>query len=155
MQKFLIQEWTIHGLNKLSKCLTNTWSGQRRSLEMHTSQPFLPGGWQRERERERESEFAQLCPTLCDPMGCRSLLCSSVHRILQARVLEWVAISFSRGSPWPRDWTRVSRIVGTRFTVWATRGIPGGYHAKRNLQSDCGSLDFFGFESSFMSSVYF
>ena len=110
---------------------------------------------ERERERERESEFAQLCPTLCDPMGCRSLLCSSVHRILQARVLEWVAISFSRGSPWPRDWTRVSRIVGTRFTVWATRGIPGGYHAKRNLQSDCGSLDFFGFESSFMSSVYF
>ena len=46
---------------------------------------------------------------------------SSVHGIFQARVLEWVAISFSRGSSQPRDWTRVSRIVGRRFTVWATR----------------------------------
>ena len=42
------------------------------------------------------SEFAQSCPTLCDPMVC-SLPGSSIHRILQARVLDWVAISFSRG----------------------------------------------------------
>ena len=41
----------------------------------------------------------------------------------QARVLEWVAISFSRGSSWPRNWTRVSRIVGRRFTVRATREV--------------------------------
>ena len=40
---------------------------------------------------------------------------------LEARVLEWVAISFSRGSSWPRDWTWVSLIVGRHFTVWATR----------------------------------
>ena len=46
---------------------------------------------------ESESEVAQLCPTLCDPMDC-SLPGSSLHGILQARVLEWVAISFSRGS---------------------------------------------------------
>ena len=44
-----------------------------------------------------ESEVAQSCPTLCDPVDC-SLPGSSVHGILQARVLEWVAISFSRGS---------------------------------------------------------
>ena len=44
-----------------------------------------------------ESEVAQSCPTLCDPMGC-SLPGSSVHGIFQATVLEWVAISFSRGS---------------------------------------------------------
>ena len=44
-----------------------------------------------------ESEVAQSCPTLCDPMDC-SLPGSSVHRIFQARVLEWVASSFSRGS---------------------------------------------------------
>ena len=44
-----------------------------------------------------ESEVAQSCPTLCDPMDC-SPPCSSVHGILQARILEWVAISFSRGS---------------------------------------------------------
>ena len=46
---------------------------------------------------------------------------SSVHGILQARALEWVAISFSRESSQPRDWTRVSSIAGTLFTIWATR----------------------------------
>ena len=46
---------------------------------------------------EIESEVSQSCPTLCEPMDC-SLPGSSVHEILQARVLEWVAISFSRGS---------------------------------------------------------
>ena len=44
----------------------------------------------------------QSCLTLCDPMDC-SLLGSSVHGILQARILEWVAISYSRGSSQPRD----------------------------------------------------
>ena len=63
---------------------------------------------------------AQSCPTLCNPMDC-SLPCSSVHGIFQARVLEWAAISFSRGSSRPRDRTWASRIVGRRFTVWATR----------------------------------
>ena len=67
-----------------------------------------------------ESEVAQSCPTLCDPMDY-SLPGSSAHGILQARVLEWVAISFSRGSSLPRDWTWVSRIVGRRFNLWATR----------------------------------
>ena len=65
-----------------------------------------------------ESEVAQSCPTLCDPMDC-SLPGSSVHGIFQARVPEWVAISFSRGSSQPRDWTQVSHIVGRHFTVWA------------------------------------
>ena len=51
-------------------------------------------------ESESESEVAQSCPTLCDPMDC-SLPGSSLHGILQARVLEWVAISFSRGLPDP------------------------------------------------------
>ena len=48
---------------------------------------------------------------------------SSVHGIFQARILEWVAISFSRGSSRPRDWTRVSCIVGRCFTLWATRKV--------------------------------
>ena len=64
------------------------------------------------------SEVAQSCPTLCNPVNC-SLPGSSVHGIFQARVLEWVAISFSRGSSRPRDWTQVSLIVGRRFTFWA------------------------------------
>ena len=49
----------------------------------------------------------QLCLTLCNPMDC-SPSGSSVHGILQVRILEWVAISFPRGSSLPRDWTRVS-----------------------------------------------
>ena len=59
---------------------------------------------------------AQWCPTLCDPMDC-NLPGSSVHGILQARVLEWVAISFSRTSSEPRDWIRVSCIAGRFFTL--------------------------------------
>ena len=69
--------------------------------------------------RLKWSEVAQSSPTLCDPMDC-SLRGSSVHGIFQARVLEWVAISFSKGSSRSRDRTRVSRIAGRRFTIWAT-----------------------------------
>ena len=63
----------------------------------------------------KERKVAQSCPTLCDPMDC-SLPGFSVLGIFQARVLEWVAISFSRGSSRPKDRTRVSLIVGRRFT---------------------------------------
>ena len=65
----------------------------------------------------------QWCPTLCDPVDC-SPPSSSVHGILQARILEGVAISFSRGSSQPRDWTQVSCIAGRFFTIWATREAP-------------------------------
>ena len=67
-------------------------------------------------------EVAQSCPTLYNPMDC-SLPGSSVHRIFQERILEWVAISFSRKSSWPRDRTHVPRIVGRCFTIWATREV--------------------------------
>ena len=69
----------------------------------------------------------------CDPMDCR-LPGFSLHMILQARVLEWVAISFSRGSSWPRDWTRVSHIVGRCFTVWATREDPSKQQTKQKYK---------------------
>ena len=62
---------------------------------------------------------AQLCLTLCDPMDC-SPPGSSFHDILQARILEWVAIPFSRGSSQPRDWTQISYIASRFFTVGAT-----------------------------------
>ena len=62
------------------------------------------------------SEVAQSCPTLCDPVDC-SPPGSSVHGILQAGILEWVAISFSRASSRPRDRTQVSRIAGRRFNL--------------------------------------
>ena len=69
--------------------------------------------------KESKSEVAQLCLTLCDPMDC-SLPGSSIHGIFQATVLEWVAISFSRGSSQPRDQTQVFCIAGRHFTIWAT-----------------------------------
>ena len=59
-------------------------------------------------------------PTLCDSMDC-SCPGSSVHGILQAEVLEWVAIPFSRGSSHPRAQTQVSCIVGRFFTFWITK----------------------------------
>ena len=65
---------------------------------------------------------AQSCPTLGDCMDC-SLPGSSVRGVFQARVLEWVAISFSIGSSQPRDRTWISHIVGRRFTIWATREV--------------------------------
>ena len=66
---------------------------------------------------------AQSCLTLCDPINY-SPPDSSVCGILQVRTMEWVVISFSRGSSQPRDWTQVSCIAGRFFTIWATREAP-------------------------------
>ena len=71
---------------------------------------------------QSESEVAQLCPTLCNPVAFTPPG-SSVHGILQARIPEWVAISFSRGSSRPRDRTLVSHIAGRCFNLWATREL--------------------------------
>ena len=59
---------------------------------------------------------------LCNPMDC-SLPGSSVHGILQARILKWVGIPISRRSSQPRDQTQVSHITGRFFTVWATKQV--------------------------------
>ena len=61
----------------------------------------------------------QLCPVFCDLMGY-SLPGSSVNGILQARILEWVAILFSKGSSQPRYQTQVSCMAGIFFNIWAT-----------------------------------
>ena len=63
---------------------------------------------------------AQSYPTLCEPRDC-SPPGSFAHGILQVRILEWVAILFSRASSQPRDLTWVSYIAGRLFTIWATR----------------------------------
>ena len=60
-------------------------------------------------------KVTQLCPTLCDPIDF------TVHGILQARILEWVAFSFSRRSSQPRDWNQISRIAGGFVTSWTTK----------------------------------
>ena len=63
---------------------------------------------------------AQSVVSDCNPMDC-SLPGSSIHEILQARILEWVALLFFRGSSQPKDQTRVPCITGSFFTIWATR----------------------------------
>ena len=78
---------------------------------------------------KKESEVSQSCPPLYNPMDC-SLPGSSIYGIFQARILEWVAISFCRRSSQPRGWTRVSHIVGRCFTIWATREVSKGVHTE-------------------------
>ena len=65
-----------------------------------------------------KGKVAQSCPTLCDLMDY------AVHGILQARILEWVAFPFSRGSSLPRDWIQISCTAGGFFTSWASRETP-------------------------------
>ena len=86
-------------------------------------------------------EVTQLCPTLCDPMDCH-LPGSSVHGILQARILEWVAISFCRRSFQPRDWTQVSHIIGRCFTIWATKEV------------NVGNIDFVDYSSKQLTLLF-
>ena len=65
------------------------------------------------------------CLTLCNPTE-HSWPGSSIHGILQVRILEWVARASSGGSSWPKDWTHLSHaLAGRFFTSWATRQIPG------------------------------
>ena len=68
-------------------------------------------------KRLMKVKVAQSSPTLCHPVDY------TIHRILQARILEWVAVPFSRESSQTRDWTQVSHIAGEFFTSWATRDI--------------------------------
>ena len=96
------------------------WITQPKVLNPHCrlvllQSPFLL--W----KKWKESEVTQSCPTLCDPIAC-SLPGFSVHGILQARILEWVTISFSRRSSPPRDWTRVSEPPGK--SSWQPSVLP-------------------------------
>ena len=78
----------------------------------------------------------------CDLMVC-SLPGSSFHGILQARILEWVVISFSRASSWPRTQIQVSCIAGRFFTIWAMReaqGSKSSVHINEHNQWHCLSL---------------
>ena len=77
---------------------------------------------------ESEVKVAQSCLTLCDPMNC-SLPGSSVHGILQARIVEWVAMPFSRGFSWPRDQTSLLHLLhwqaGSLLVPLMPPGKPG------------------------------
>ena len=79
-----------------------------------------------------ESEVAQSFLTLCDPMDY-SLPGSCICGIFQARILEWDAISFSRKSSQPRDWTQVSCIVGRCFAIWVFAKIQSSVFSTKTV----------------------
>ena len=94
---------------------TQVWgqaAGKRKNQQRFTL-PSRPTGRFTGKERVK---VTQSCPTLCDPMDY------TVHGIPQARILEWGAFPFSRGSSKPRDRTQVSRNAGRFFTSWETTG---------------------------------
>ena len=80
------------------------------------------------------------CPTLCDPMVCNPPG-SSVHGISQARILEWVVISFSKGSSWPRDRTCVSCIDTCVLYHWVTRAAAAAAKSLQSCPSLCDPMD--------------
>ena len=84
------------------------------------SEPVLNILWILPNPSENESISCSVMSDLCDTIACRSPG-SSVHRILQATMLEWIAIPFSRRSSPPRAQTQVSHIAGRIFNIWAPR----------------------------------
>ena len=111
--------------------LDSSWSSKWWKLqgrEIHSSKCLgeslnLFSRWVPPREQR---EVTQSCPTPCYPVDCSSPV-SSVHGIFQARILELVAISFSRGSSQPRDRTQVSHIADRCFNLCTARGQAGCY----------------------------
>ena len=119
-KKFLQYYW-LYSL--CMNCITETYftaKGWCLLISIYLSRYFLNGQKWMTKLVNRKLLVAHLCPTLCNPMDC-SLPGSSVRGILQARILEWVAIFFFKESSQPIDWTWVSCIVGGFFTIWATR----------------------------------
>ena len=114
----------FEGAVEWSECVKNNtrapgtsspWSCIQIDKTEHSDFSVLFPGIGLSKWKKMKALAAQLCLTLCDPMDY-SPLGSSIHGIHQARILEWIAITFSRGSSWPRVHT-----AGRFFTVWATR----------------------------------
>ena len=80
---------------------------------------------------QSEKQVTQSCPALCNYKWTVALQAPPSMGFFQARILEWVAISSSRGSSWSRDWTQVSHIAGRLFTIWATKESP--FYAQQSL----------------------
>ena len=117
--------WQYHPVLKFS--LLRDWPRWQSSktlsspLQSTPENNYLQNNLQFKRpEKKVKVLVTQCCPILWNPTAC-SLPGSSVHGILWVRILEWIAIPFSRGSSWLRDQTQVSCIASRFFTVWATR----------------------------------
>ena len=112
-------EYLFHPLTfSLCVCLGWKWVSCRE----HIYGPYFFNSLNHSMSLKVRVLVTQSYPSLCDPMDC-SPPGSSVHGILQVRILEWIAIPLSMGSSWSRDWTQVSHIAGRFFTGW-TPGKP-------------------------------
>ena len=119
------QQLTPMGCSKSSskrEAYSNTILPQETRKTSNRQPNFIPKTTGKRRRKNSEVsrrkvkvQVSQSCPTLCSPIHY------TVHGILQARILEWVAFPFSRGSSQPRDQTRVSYIAGRIFINWAIR----------------------------------
>ena len=117
------QDWraTVHGITKSQKWLSD-WTELKGHSALLPIAPHFLNADPHSPLAESIEHWKLVCIslssylTLCDAMDC-SPPDSSVHGILQARIMEWVAVS-SMGSFWPRDWTWISCIAGRFFTVW-------------------------------------
>ena len=96
-----------------SRCLYST--------KVFCIEPVIPTFIQRYNNRQDRNLYSVICCRVWLFATDCSLPGSSVHGILQTRILKWIAIPFSRGSSQPRDWTWASWIAGRFFTIWATR----------------------------------
>ena len=112
-----------------SRCLVNTfkehyctrsWMNEGNLRQSFSATMFLGQGGHTEHLGACSHSVTKLCPTLCNPVNC-SPPGSSVHGISQARILEWVVISFYGRSSQPRDWTSVSCMGRWILYHWGTR----------------------------------
>ena len=120
-----ITSWNEDCQEKYKKPQTHRWYHSNGRKQRGTKEPFM--------RVKVKVLVTQLCLTLCNPMDC-SLPVSSVHGILQARILEWVAIPFSRASFQARDRTHVYHVAGRFFTVWAIKEDSEKADLKLNIQ---------------------
>ena len=121
-----VEECPAHGQGEEMNEWMNEWTlvgWSCRHLDFWDGSLSIPSPLCNQSLSKLQSEVAQSCPTLCDTMDCH-LWGSSVHGIFQARVLEWVSISFSRGSSQPRDRTRSPALQGQMLYHLSYQGSP-------------------------------
>ena len=111
------------------KSLSHVWLFMTPWIVLEWIAIAFSRGSSQPRDRTLMSRIAGRCFTVWATR--EALSDSSVHGIFQAIVLEWIAISFSRGSSWPRDQTQVSCIVDRCFTIWATREVLEGINSRK------------------------
>ena len=118
--------WTLSSQQALTEHPSGTVRNKKQGvcgLHLHGARAsanstfLVPTMWVSEWVRER-GKVSQSCPALCDPVDY------TVHGILQARIPEWAAFLYSRGSSQPRGLTQVSHIAGKFFTSWAKNNPP-------------------------------